>query len=216
MSILPALATQFQSLFPATDSGQERGRWFLLTLQAILVPITASRTSNLLRAGNQGSVLDFTPQPPALLENSREHGQVLDSRTRANAHEGVPTPQRGNQGSVLDFTPQPPALLENSREHGQVLDSQTRANAHEGVPTPQSMKDTARETAETGRSVDLGVPFGSDPFLAIQVGPIDVLARYHRGALWPAPCAESDLNAKSPLDLQPEAVVAERTSSLQA
>ena len=50
MSILPALATQFQSLFPATDSGQERGRWFLLTLQAILVPITASRTSNLLRA----------------------------------------------------------------------------------------------------------------------------------------------------------------------
>jgi len=50
MSILPALATQFQSLFPATDSGQERWRWFLLTLQAILVPITASRTSNLLRA----------------------------------------------------------------------------------------------------------------------------------------------------------------------
>ena len=50
MSILPALATQFQSLFPATDSGQERGRWFLLTLQAILVPITASQTSNLLRA----------------------------------------------------------------------------------------------------------------------------------------------------------------------
>jgi hypothetical protein len=49
MSILPALATQFQSLFPVTDSGQERGRWFLLTLQAILVPITASRTSNLLR-----------------------------------------------------------------------------------------------------------------------------------------------------------------------
>ena len=50
MPILPALATQFQSLFPATDHGEERWRWFMLTLQAILVPITASRTSNLLRA----------------------------------------------------------------------------------------------------------------------------------------------------------------------
>ncbi|MBP7966442.1 MAG: transposase [Burkholderiaceae bacterium] len=37
-------------MFPATDNGQERWRWFLLTLQAILVPITASRTSNRLRA----------------------------------------------------------------------------------------------------------------------------------------------------------------------
>jgi hypothetical protein len=50
MPILPVLATQFQSLFPASDNGEERWRWFLLTLQAILVPITASRTSNLLRA----------------------------------------------------------------------------------------------------------------------------------------------------------------------
>jgi hypothetical protein len=50
MPILPALATQFQSLFPTTDGGRERWRWFVLTLQAILVPITASRTSNLLRA----------------------------------------------------------------------------------------------------------------------------------------------------------------------
>jgi hypothetical protein len=50
MPILPALATKFQCLFPATDKGQERWRWFMLTLQAILVPITASRTSNLLRA----------------------------------------------------------------------------------------------------------------------------------------------------------------------
>ena len=49
MSILPTLASQFQSLFPATRNGQERARWFILTLQAILVPITASRTSNLLR-----------------------------------------------------------------------------------------------------------------------------------------------------------------------
>ena len=50
MPILPALAMQFQSLFPATDHGTERWRWFMLTLKAILVPITASRTSNLRRA----------------------------------------------------------------------------------------------------------------------------------------------------------------------
>jgi len=50
MSILRTLANDFQTLFPATDKGQERFRWFILTLQAILVPITASRTSNLLRA----------------------------------------------------------------------------------------------------------------------------------------------------------------------
>ena len=49
MPILPALATQFQSLFPNSKHGQERARWFMLTLQAILLPITASRTSNLLR-----------------------------------------------------------------------------------------------------------------------------------------------------------------------
>lgn len=50
MPILPALATHFQGLFPASASGRERWRWFLLTLQAILVPIAASRTSNLRRA----------------------------------------------------------------------------------------------------------------------------------------------------------------------
>lgn len=50
MSIIPALATQFQSLYPATVGGHERWWWFVLTLQAILVPITASRNSNLLRA----------------------------------------------------------------------------------------------------------------------------------------------------------------------
>jgi hypothetical protein len=49
MSILHTLGAEFQALFPATDRGRERARWFLLTLQAILVPITASRTSNLLR-----------------------------------------------------------------------------------------------------------------------------------------------------------------------
>jgi hypothetical protein len=50
MSILPTLARDFQFLFPPTDNGQERFHWFLLTLKAILVPITVSRTSNLLRA----------------------------------------------------------------------------------------------------------------------------------------------------------------------
>lgn len=50
MSILRTLAQDFQALFPATEKGQERLRWLLLTLQAIIVPITASRTSNLLRA----------------------------------------------------------------------------------------------------------------------------------------------------------------------
>jgi hypothetical protein len=49
MPILPALAVQFQGLFPSSDHGRERARWFILTLQAILLPITASRTSNLLR-----------------------------------------------------------------------------------------------------------------------------------------------------------------------
>lgn len=41
MTILPALAIQFQLLFPATDHEQERWRCFMLTLQAILVPIAA-------------------------------------------------------------------------------------------------------------------------------------------------------------------------------
>jgi len=49
MTILQRLGRQFQPLFPATEHGQERAQWFLLTLQAILLPITASRTSNLLR-----------------------------------------------------------------------------------------------------------------------------------------------------------------------
>jgi hypothetical protein len=50
MAILPTLARDCQFLFPRTDKGQERFHWFLLTLKAILVPITVSRTSNLLRA----------------------------------------------------------------------------------------------------------------------------------------------------------------------
>jgi hypothetical protein len=50
MSILRTLARDFQFLFPLTKHGQERFHWFVPTLQAILVPITVSRTSNLLRA----------------------------------------------------------------------------------------------------------------------------------------------------------------------
>ena len=50
MTILRTLAREFQCLFPRTENGQERLRWFVLTLQAILVPITSSRTSNLRRA----------------------------------------------------------------------------------------------------------------------------------------------------------------------
>lgn len=50
MLILRTLARDFQFLFPLTDHGQERFHWFVLTLKAILVPITVSRTSNLLRA----------------------------------------------------------------------------------------------------------------------------------------------------------------------
>jgi hypothetical protein len=50
MSIERTLARDCQFLFPLAKHGQERFRWFVLTLQAILVPITASRTSNLLRA----------------------------------------------------------------------------------------------------------------------------------------------------------------------
>ena len=50
MSILRTLARDFQCLSPLTDNGQERFHWLVVTLKAILVPITVSRTSNLLRA----------------------------------------------------------------------------------------------------------------------------------------------------------------------
>jgi hypothetical protein len=50
MAILKTLAADCKFLFPLTDHGQERFRWFFLTLQAILVPITPARTSNLLRS----------------------------------------------------------------------------------------------------------------------------------------------------------------------
>ena len=50
MTILPSLAQQFQNAFPGNAHGRERAHWFVLTLQAILMPLTASRTSNLLRS----------------------------------------------------------------------------------------------------------------------------------------------------------------------
>ena len=50
MSILPTLRQELQCLFPPNANGSERFSWFALTLQAILIPVTASRTSNLLRS----------------------------------------------------------------------------------------------------------------------------------------------------------------------
>jgi hypothetical protein len=50
MPILRTLADDFQALFPPNGKGKERFRWLILTFQAIIVPTTASRTSNLLRA----------------------------------------------------------------------------------------------------------------------------------------------------------------------
>jgi hypothetical protein len=46
MPILPALASQFQSIFPNSAHGQECARRFILTLQAILLSSAASRSSN--------------------------------------------------------------------------------------------------------------------------------------------------------------------------
>jgi hypothetical protein len=46
--MLQRLGAQIQDVFPANGRAQERARWFLLALQGILMPITASRTSNLL------------------------------------------------------------------------------------------------------------------------------------------------------------------------
>jgi hypothetical protein len=50
MAMIPALAHDLQGAFLDSRSGRERMQWFMLTLQAIIVPITISRTSNLLRA----------------------------------------------------------------------------------------------------------------------------------------------------------------------
>lgn len=50
MSTLHTLGAGFQAIFPATRRSRERARWTLLTSQATLMPITASRPSDLLRA----------------------------------------------------------------------------------------------------------------------------------------------------------------------
>jgi len=50
MFILRDLLTPLQTLFPDTEKGQERAGWFTYTLLAVLVPLTCSRTSNLLRS----------------------------------------------------------------------------------------------------------------------------------------------------------------------
>jgi hypothetical protein len=50
MAMIPALAHDLQGTFIGSKSGRERWHWFMLTLQAIIVPITVSRTSNLLRS----------------------------------------------------------------------------------------------------------------------------------------------------------------------
>lgn len=50
MAMIPALAHELQGTCVESNSGRERLRWLMLTLQAIIVPITIARTSNLLRA----------------------------------------------------------------------------------------------------------------------------------------------------------------------
>lgn len=49
MNILQTLAREWQPLFLVRRTDLQRFRWLLLTLQAIIVPVTISRTSNLLR-----------------------------------------------------------------------------------------------------------------------------------------------------------------------
>ncbi len=52
MFILRDLLTPLQTAFSGTSKGRERATWFNYTLLAILVPLTCSRTSNLLRGLN--------------------------------------------------------------------------------------------------------------------------------------------------------------------
>jgi hypothetical protein len=82
MSILHTLGADFQALFPASDHGRERARWFLLTLQAIPAPITASHTSNLPRARTARHVrqlrsraLKAHPTPATLLPRANLDSQ---------------------------------------------------------------------------------------------------------------------------------------------
>ena len=65
MSLLRTLALDFQTLFPATHKGQERFRWLLLTLQAILVPI--QRLAHLQSAARHRDAVRCVDRPVALL-----------------------------------------------------------------------------------------------------------------------------------------------------
>ncbi len=61
MPILPALATQCQGVFPATYHGQQPWRGFLLTRQAIRVPVTASQTSKMPQTIETRFGVDIVP-----------------------------------------------------------------------------------------------------------------------------------------------------------
>jgi hypothetical protein len=56
MSISWTLARDFKLLCPLSTNDQERFHWFVLTVQAILVPITVSCASNLWRGDDVGAV----------------------------------------------------------------------------------------------------------------------------------------------------------------
>jgi hypothetical protein len=99
MAILPALATQFQSFFPVTDHGQARWRWFMLTLQAILVSISASRTSSLRRtiATLFGVVIAPSRYYTFMASVKLAWGPVWEVRWRA-----IPAPLTGGRLLAVD------------------------------------------------------------------------------------------------------------------
>jgi hypothetical protein len=49
MPRLPSLLSELKAEFAGSEKGKERSIWFLHTLLAIILPFTASKTSNLLR-----------------------------------------------------------------------------------------------------------------------------------------------------------------------
>ena len=49
MLILHQFLKELKSEFAVSRKGEERGTWFVYTLLAIIVPLTSSKTSNLLR-----------------------------------------------------------------------------------------------------------------------------------------------------------------------
>jgi hypothetical protein len=50
MPIVSEILRPLQALFPASPRGQDRGRWFVATLAAMVLPLASARTSNVLRA----------------------------------------------------------------------------------------------------------------------------------------------------------------------